>query len=186
MSTFFKHDQAIVESNHIGENTRIWAFAHVLPGAVIGKDCNINDHTFIENDVRLGDRVTVKSGVYIWDGITAGDDVFIGPNVTFANDMRPRSKQYPDRFLETVLEKGVSLGANATIVGGVTLGEYSMIGAGAVVTKDIPNNTLWYGNPATFKSYICKCGAKLDDNFNCIHCKTKYKMLHGKIVQIEF
>ncbi|CAM3335468.1 MULTISPECIES: acyltransferase [Saccharibacillus] len=184
MSNYFKHEKAIVESDQIGEKTRIWAFSHILPGAVIGEDCNINDHTFIENDVRLGDRVTVKSGVYIWDGITIEDDVFIGPNVTFTNDIRPRSKQYPDQFLKTVLKKGVSIGANATIVGGVTLNDYCMIGAGAVVTKDIPKNTLWYGNPAVFKNYICNCGEKLNDEFVCVSCQTKYKILNGEIVQL--
>lgn len=181
MNSYFKHEKAIVETNEIGENTRIWAFAHVLSGAKIGKDCNINDHTFIENDVQIGDRVTVKSGVYIWDGITIENDVFIGPNVTFTNDMRPRSKQYPDRFLKTFLKRWVSIGANATIIGGITLGEYSMIGAGAVVTKDVPNNTLWYGNPAVFKNYICQCGSKLNDEFGCTTCHLKYILLNGNI-----
>lgn len=184
MNSYFKHEKALVETDKVGEKTRIWAFAHVLPGASIGKECNINDHTFIENDVRIGDRVTVKSGVYIWDGITVEDDVFIGPNVTFTNDMRPRSKQYPNEFLKTTLKKGVSVGANATIVGGITVGEYSMIGAGSVVTKDIPSYTLWYGNPATFKSHICRCGEKLNDKLICTSCQTTYGMVEGRIVQI--
>ncbi|AOZ93307.1 acyltransferase [Paenibacillus crassostreae] len=171
---YFVHPQAIVETDQIGENTRIWAFAHILPGAKIGSNCNINDHTFVENDVILGNNVTVKSGVYIWDGVRASDNVFIGPNVTFTNDLRPRSKQYPGTFLKTILGEWSSIGANATIIAGNTIGEYAMIGAGSVVTCDIPNNTLWYGNPAKFKDYICSCGEKLDDQLTCPHCKKKY------------
>jgi acetyltransferase-like isoleucine patch superfamily enzyme len=120
----------------------------VLKDAVIGDNCNINCHTFIENDVIIGNNVTVKSGVFLWDGIRVEDDVFIGPNVTFVNDKFPRSKQYPEAFQQTVVKKGASLGANATILGGITIGENAMIGAGAVVTKDVPANTVWVGNPA--------------------------------------
>ncbi|CAN7723200.1 acyltransferase [Paenibacillus sp. LjRoot153] len=169
--SYFQHAQSIVESSNIGNKTRIWAFAHILPGAVIGENCNINDHTFIENDVILGNNVTVKSGVFIWDGIRIHDNVFIGPNVTFTNDLRPRSKQYPDKFLTTTIEEGASIGANATIIGGITIGKYAMIGAGSVVTKSIPANTLWYGNPARFKSYICNCGEQLNISLICERCE---------------
>ncbi|HSN61365.1 MAG TPA: acyltransferase [Ferruginibacter sp.] len=142
------HSSADVQSVHIGEGTTVWQFAIILPGAVIGKNCNINCHTFIENDVIIGDRVTIKSGVYLWDGIRIEEDVFIGPTVTFTNDKYPRSKIYPEKFQYTILSKSVSIGANATILGGVKIGEYAMIGAGAVVTKDVPPFALVYGNPA--------------------------------------
>ena len=135
---YFKHELAIVESNNIGTDTRIWAFAHVLPGAKIGSNCNVCDHTFIENDVVIGNNVTIKCGVYIWDAMRIEDDVFIGPNATFTNDKFPRSKKKPDKFLPIVLKKGCSIGANATILPEVTIGENAMIGAGVIVTKDIP------------------------------------------------
>lgn len=147
------HPQSIVESTLIGLRTRIWAFVHVLPGASIGSDCNICDHVFIENDVHIGDRVTIKSGVQIWDGITVEDDVFIGPNVTFTNDKFPRSKQYPDSFERTVICTGASLGANSTILPGLTIGMNSMVGAGSVVTHDIPPNAVVVGNPARIIGY---------------------------------
>ena len=142
------HNLADVQTTNIGENTRVWQFCVILSGAVIGDHCNINCQVFIENDVRIGDNVTIKPGVQIWDGITIEDQVFIGPNVTFTNDMMPRSKQYPERFLKTIIKKGASLGANATILPGVTIGENAMIGAGSVVLKDVPANTVWVGNPA--------------------------------------
>ncbi|MNP31302.1 dTDP-3-amino-3,6-dideoxy-alpha-D-galactopyranose 3-N-acetyltransferase [compost metagenome] len=148
---------------------------------MIGSNCNINDHTFIENDVILGDNVTVKSGVYIWDGVRIEDNVFIGPNVTFTNDLRPRSKQYPTEFLKTVLEEWASIGANATIIAGNTIGKYAMIGAGSLVTKNIPNNTLWYGNPAKFQGYICNCGEKLNNELLCSACSKQY-LLEDKVI----
>jgi UDP-2-acetamido-3-amino-2,3-dideoxy-glucuronate N-acetyltransferase len=144
---YFKHAQALVESERIGENTRVWAFAHVLPGAQIGADCNICDHVFIENDVIVGDRVTIKCGVQLWDGLRINDDVCIGPNATFSNDPFPRSKR-PFTLLVTTIKKGASIGANATILPGITIGENAMVGAGAVVVNDVPDNTLVVGNPA--------------------------------------
>ncbi len=142
------HSAADVQTVNIGEGTTVWQFAVILKGAVIGENCNINCHTFIENDVTVGNRVTVKSGVFLWDGMRVADDVFIGPNVTFTNDKYPRSKKYPGSFQLTQIAKSVSIGANATILGGITIGEYAMIGAGAVVTKDVPAFALLYGNPA--------------------------------------
>lgn len=147
--TLFKHPQALIEPGaKIGDRTRIWAFVHILPGAIIGVDCNICDYVFIENDVIIGDRVTIKSGVQLWDGIRLGDDVFVGPNVTFANDKFPRSKQYPAQFLKTIVKEGASIGANATILPGITIGKKAMIGAGSVITKDVPDYALVMGNPA--------------------------------------
>lgn len=150
---FFKHPQALVESQTIGDETSIWAFAHILPGARIGRNCNICDHVFIENDVSIGDRVTIKCGVQVWDGITIEDDVFIGPNATLTNDPFPRSKQYPEKFARTVISKGASIGANATILAGLTIGKNAMVGAGAVVTKNVPPHAIVTGNPARITSY---------------------------------
>ena len=142
------HSLADVQSSQIGANTYIWQFCVVLKDAVIGDDCNINCQVFIENDVVIGNRVTIKPGVQIWDGITIEDDVFIGPNVTFTNDLKPRSKQYPAAFIRTIVKERASIGANATILPGITIGENAMIGAGSVVLKDVPANTVWAGNPA--------------------------------------
>lgn len=139
---YFKHEKALVESKFIGNGTRVWAFSHILGNAVIGIDCNICDHTFIENDIVIGDRVTVKCGVYLWDGTRIEDDVFIGPNATFTNDKYPRSKKYLAEYPITLLKKGCSVGANATILPGITIGMSAMIAAGAIVTKDVPENTL--------------------------------------------
>jgi UDP-2-acetamido-3-amino-2,3-dideoxy-glucuronate N-acetyltransferase len=151
--TFYKHPQALIESENIGSGTRVWAFAHVLSGAVIGEDCNICDHVFIENDVRVGNRVTIKCGVQLWDGLTLEDDVFVGPNVTFTNDLFPRSKQYPTEFSQTLVRTGASIGANATILPGITIGINAMIGAGSVVTKSVPPYAVVVGNPARIKGY---------------------------------
>lgn len=147
------HPNALVESSSIGKDTRIWAFAHVLPNAVIGENCNICDHVFIENDVVIGNRVTVKCGVQVWDGITIEDDVFIGPNATFTNDPFPRSKYFLEEYPRTIIHKGASIGANATILPGLSIGQYAMIGAGTVVTKNVPPFAIVVGNPARIIGY---------------------------------
>ena len=147
------HPTSIVNSHDIGSNTFIWQYVVVLENAVIGENCNICSHCFIENDVSIGNFVTIKNGVQIWDGITLEDHVFVGPNVTFTNDLFPRSKQYPLEFKKTIVKKGASIGANATLLAGITIGENAMIGAGSVVTKDVPPNSIWYGNPAKLKGY---------------------------------
>ena len=139
---YFQHELAVVESDNIGKDTRIWAFAHILPGAVIGSNCNICDHTFIENDVIIGNNVTIKCGVYLWDAMRIEDDVFIGPNATFTNDKYPRSKQTPAMFAPITLKKGCSIGANATILPNVTIGENAIVGAGAIITKDVPPDSI--------------------------------------------
>lgn len=144
----FIHKLADVLSKNIGKNTKIWQFVVILEKAQIGEDCNICAHVFIENEVIIGDRVTIKSGVYIWDGVSIEDDVFIGPNATFTNDRYPRSKQYPEKFEGVYISKGASIGANATILPGVKIGRNAMVGAGAVVTKDVPDNAVVVGNPA--------------------------------------
>lgn len=142
------HPTADVQTQAIGAGTQVWQYTVVLAGARIGRDCNLNAHCFVENDVVMGDRVTLKCGVYLWDGMRVGDDVFIGPNATFVNDNHPRSKKYPGEFLPVVIANGVSIGANATVLGGVTIGERAMVGAGAVVTRDVPAGKLVVGNPA--------------------------------------
>jgi len=150
----FLHPNSLCESKHIGESTRVWAFVHILPGARIGKRCNICDGVFVENDVIVGDDVTLKCGVQLWDGIRLGNGVFVGPNATFTNDLVPRSKIYPERFLETVVEDDASIGANATILPGLRIGRGAMVGAGAVVTRDVPAFAKVAGNPATIIGYF--------------------------------
>jgi acetyltransferase-like isoleucine patch superfamily enzyme/dTDP-4-dehydrorhamnose 3,5-epimerase-like enzyme len=151
---YFQHEHALVESADIGDGTRVWAFAHVLPGARIGADCNICDHVFVESDVVVGDRVTVKCGVQLWDGVRLHDDVFIGPNATFTNDAFPRSRDHTRPLMETVVERGASIGANATVLPGIRIGRNAMVGAGSVVTGDVPPNAIVVGNPARIMGYV--------------------------------
>ncbi|SDH58754.1 transferase hexapeptide (six repeat-containing protein) [Aneurinibacillus thermoaerophilus] len=184
--TCFVHPNAIVETKKIGNNTRIWAFVHILPQAMIGDNCNICDHCFIENDVFIGNNVTVKSGIYIWDGVYIEDNVFLGPNVVFTNDVFPRSKVYPESFGRTIVKKGASIGANSVIVAGNIIGEYAMVGAGSVVTRDIPDYALAYGNPARIKGYVCQCTSKLKfiDNQAVCQCGKRYKYADGIVSQL--
>lgn len=148
------HPLADVQTEKIGVDTSVWQFCVILEDAEIGNNCNINCQVFIENDVKIGDNVTIKPGVQIWDGVTLEDNVFVGPNVTFTNDLMPRSKVYPEVFAKTLVKKGASIGANATILAGNTIGENALVGAGSVVTKDIPANEIWMGNPAKFYKKI--------------------------------
>lgn len=156
------HAHALVETDQIGSGTHIWAFTHVLKGAVIGQDCNIGDHCFIEGGVEIGNGVVIKNGVSVWDGVIIEDLVFAGPNVTFTNDLIPRAKVYKKEYEKTFILEGASIGANATILCGITLGRWCVIGAGSVVTTPVPDYGLVYGNPARMKGYFCKCGKKLD------------------------
>lgn len=148
------HPSSDVQTNAIGQGTRVWQYVVILSQAQIGADCNICSHCLIENDVVVGDRVTIKSGVQLWDGLRIADDVFIGPNVTFSNDRFPRSKQYPESFPQTVVKQGASIGANATILPGISIGQSAMIGAGSVVTKDVPDFALVVGNPARVVRFL--------------------------------
>ena len=150
----FIHPLADVKSQKIGQKTKIWQFSVVLQNAMIGENCNICAHTLIENDVIIGNNVTIKSGVYVWDGITLEDNVFIFPFFFFSNDKKPRSKQNPEEVPQTIVEKGASIGANATILPGIKIGKNALVGAGAVVTKDVPENAIVIGNPAIIKGYV--------------------------------
>ena len=175
----FVHKLADVQSENIGEKTTIWQFVVILESASIGKNCNINSHVLIENDVLIGDNVTIKCGVQIWDGITLEDNVFIGPNVTFTNDLAPRSKQYPDEFFKIIIKKGASIGANATILAGNEIGEYAMVGAGAVVTKTVGNNELWVGNPAKKVGFVTNEGNILDLELKDKNGVNNYEWIQG-------
>jgi len=177
------HPLSDVQSKNIGNGTYVWQFSVILENAVIGHNCNVNCNCFIENDVSIGNNVTIKSGVQLWDGITIEDNVFIGPNVTFTNDVTPRSKQYPEKYLTIVVKQGASLGANSTLIGGISVGRYVMVGAGSVITCNLPDFTLWYGNPARFQGYVCKCGCKLDEHLHCSSCGKLYKPLSNEIVE---
>jgi len=158
----FVHPNALVdEGAKIGSRTRVWAFAHILKGAVLGEDCNICDHTFIEGTVRLGNRVTLKCGVFLWDGVVAEDDVFIGPAAAFVNDLRPRSRNIHWKCAPTLLREGCSIGANATVLAGLAIGRFAMVSAGAVVTRSVTDFALVVGNPARFRRWLCKCGQDL-------------------------
>lgn len=156
------HSLSDVQSKNIGKNTFVWQYSIILSGASIGENCNINCHTFIENDVKIGDFVTIKSGVYLWDGIEIEDFVFVGPNVTFTNDAKPRSKQYPPEFNKILIKKNASIGAGAIILGGVTIGEFAMVGAGALVTKNIPSRALVIGSPAKIIGWLNDDGSKME------------------------
>lgn len=183
----FRHPKAIVETEDIGRDTRIWAFAHILKGAKIGENCNICDHTFVEGDVIVGDNVTIKSGAYLWDGLRIEDDVFIGPNATFTNDIRPRSKRYPAEYTKTYIKQGASIGANATIICGITIGRWGIIGAGSIVTKDVPDYALVYGVPARIEGYVCQCSKDLnfkDSKAEC-RCGKAYQLKNGVVVIVE-
>lgn len=150
----FIHPLADVQECSIDEGTKIWQFVVILKGAQIGADCNICAHSLIEGDVKIGNRVTIKSGVYLWNGLSLEDDVFVGPNATFTNDLYPRSKVTPEKFVKTLIKKGATIGANATILAGIVIGENAMVGAGAVVTKDVPANAVVAGNPAKIIRYM--------------------------------
>jgi acetyltransferase-like isoleucine patch superfamily enzyme len=176
------HPAGLCESTSVGAGTRIWAFAHVLEGAVIGSDCNVGDGAFVEDGARLGDRVTVKNNVLVWRGVTVEDDVFLGPAVTFTNDLRPRAHHRcrPDELVETTVQRGATIGANATVVCGVTIGADAFVAAGAVVVGDVPANALVAGNPARQRGWVCRCGAPVDEDLRCLKCTSdEVPIAHG-------
>ena len=184
MKGVFVHERALCESQDVGEGTRVWAFAHVMKGAKLGRDCNVGDCAFIESGAVLGNKVTVKNAVLVWDKVVVEDEVFLGPNMVFTNDMNPRSafKKSPDKFLPTRVKRGASIGANATIVCGVTIGEQAFIGAGTVVIRDVPAHALVAGNPARHIGWVCTCGEKLPKSLECA-CGRRYEKGEKGLVQ---
>ena len=165
----YVHPQGLCESDDVGAGTRVWAFAHVLPGAVVGADCNVCDHAFIETGARLGDRVTVKNAVLVWDGVTVEDDVFLGPNMLFTNDLRPRAaiKKSREQLVPTVVRNGATIGAGVTVVCGTTIGTGAFVAAGAVVVRDVPAHALVVGNPGRLAGWVCDCGERLQEELRC-------------------
>lgn len=180
------HDLSDVKSPNIGKNTKIWQFTVVLEEAVIGENCNINCHTFIENKVVIGNNVTVKSGVYIWDGTVIEDEAFIGPSVTFINNPFPRSKLYPKEHKGAIIRKGASLGANSTLMGNIEVGAYAMIGAAAMVTKNVPSRALVVGNPARIVGWLNEDGTKMDKEgqYFVDRSKGKWQVVNGELKKI--
>jgi UDP-2-acetamido-3-amino-2,3-dideoxy-glucuronate N-acetyltransferase len=181
MNDVYIHPAAIVDTDQIGAGTRIWAFTHIMQGVSIGKDCNIGEHCFVESGVVIGANVTIKNGNMVWEGVTLEDGVFIGPNVSFTNDLYPRSPRlrqaharYSDRrwLVRTLVKRGASLGAGAVILAGVVVGEYSMVGAGAVVTRDVHPYALVAGNPARVKGWVCQCGQPLEWKAEIVTCSS--------------
>jgi UDP-2-acetamido-3-amino-2,3-dideoxy-glucuronate N-acetyltransferase len=183
MVNFFKHDKALVHANaKIGEGTRIWAFANILDGATIGSHCNVCDGCFVEKGGVIGNHVTLKNHVAIWDGVTLEDDVFVGASTIFINDRYPRSNRQDAWTLErTMVKKGATIGGGATIMCGLTIGEYAVVGAGSVVTKNVAPYTIVIGNPAKPAGYACRCGRKLDVQFKC-SCGSHYQLRDTKLV----
>jgi UDP-2-acetamido-3-amino-2,3-dideoxy-glucuronate N-acetyltransferase len=185
---FFKHETALVESENVGSGTRIWAYAHVMSGAVIGKNCNICDHCFIESGAVIGNNVTIKNGVSVWDKVTIEEGVFVGPNATLTNDSWPRSRNPNWQVRETLIARGATIGANATILCGIRIGAFVMIGAGAVVTRDLPDYALCYGNPARVQGWVCVCASKLNfrgTSATCEPCGRQYRKSNHKVTVVE-
>jgi UDP-2-acetamido-3-amino-2,3-dideoxy-glucuronate N-acetyltransferase len=174
----FVHPMGLCESEDVGSGTRVWAFAHVMAGAVVGQDCNIGDCSFVESDAVLGDRVVVKNGVSVWAGVTLEDDVFAGPNVAFTNDLVPRAAPYRtprDHWLSTRVRRGATLGANATLMCGITIGEHALVGAGAVVLRDVPAHAIVVGNPGHQIGWVCVCGERLGEPLHCPECNRQFR-----------
>ncbi len=172
----FVHPTALVESDNVGAGTKVWAFAHIMEGAVVGRDCKIGDHVFIEGGAVVGDRVTIKNSSLIWHGVRISDEVFVGPNVVFTNDPVPRvlHPTTMDDWVETEVGRGASIGANSTILCGIRLGAHCFVGAGSVVTKDVPAHALVYGNPAQIRGWVCVCGRQLGADTRCSQCGRWY------------
>ncbi len=185
--TAFVHPQALVETDQIGDESRVWAFAHIMAGAVVGAGCNIGDHAFIESGAVVGNRVTIKNAVLIWDGVTLEDEVFVGPNAVFTNVPAPRVAFKPERsdFVPTLVKTGASIGANTTVVCGVTIGRYAMIGAGAVVNTDVLDHALLVGNPARQIGWACTCGATIPESLLCDACGRRFERLTYGLAEVD-
>lgn len=179
----FVHPLALCESLEVGAGTRIWPFAHVMAGAVVGRECNVGEHAFVESGAIVGDRVTIKNHALIWDRVRIEDDVFVGPAAVFTNDLRPRAEVKKDReeFLPTLVRRGATIGANATVLCGATVGAYAFVAAGAVVARDVLDHALVAGNPARQVGWACRCGRRLDDTLAC-SCGDRYERSEGGLV----
>jgi acetyltransferase-like isoleucine patch superfamily enzyme len=194
-SIVFRHPSALCESQDIGAGTHVWAFAHVMDGAVVGQNCNIGDHAFVEKGAIVGDRVTIKNGVMIWDGVTIENDAFVGPGVIFTNDRYPRSrrlaeakKRYKNKdnwITSTKVLRGASIGAGAIILPGITIGRFATIAAGACVTHNVPNHALLVGHPAREVGWVCFCGMTLDGTLTCPDCNRGFRQQDNAIVPSE-
>jgi UDP-2-acetamido-3-amino-2,3-dideoxy-glucuronate N-acetyltransferase len=176
----FVHPLGLCESASVGRGSRVWAFAHVMAGAILGEDCNVGGHAFVEAGTVVGDRVTIKNGVLLWDKVTVEDDVFLGPNVVFTNDLNPRvaHKKEPSDFTPTLVRSGATIGANATIVCGIEIGQQAFVGAGSVVIRDVGAHALVVGNPARRVGWMCACGRRLDGTLACA-CGRGYALVPG-------
>lgn len=186
MSGVHVHPKGLCESDSVGEGTRVWAFAHVMPGAVVGRDCNICDCAYVEGGAVLGDRVTVKNATLVFSGVTCEDEVFLGPNVLFTNDLRPRAaiRRGDDELLPTLVRRGATLGAGTVVVCGTEIGEYAFAAAGAVITRDVRAHALVAGNPARRIGWVCRCGERLgDDPLRCPECGSEYKLSEEGVIQ---
>jgi len=179
---FFVHPNGLCESEQVGAGTRVWAFAHVLPGAIVGEDCNICDGAYVEDGAVVGDRVTVKNQVLVFAGVTVEDDVFLGPGVVFTNDLRPRAhiKRSGDALSTTTVRRGATLGAGVVVVCGTTIGANAFIGAGTVVNQDVPAHAFMVGNPARQIGWACTCGERLSDTLTCTACGRAFEVLDNR------
>jgi acetyltransferase-like isoleucine patch superfamily enzyme len=184
MDSLFIHPKALCESTSVGAGTRVWAFAHVMEEALVGESCNVCDHAFIESGAVVGNRVTIKNNVLIWDGVTIEDDVFLGPNVVFTNDPNPRAamKKNAADLSKTLVRKGATIGANSTVLSGIELGHDCFIGAGSVVTSDVPDFALMFGNPARRQGWMCVCGLRLDATLQCTCGRSYNETDEGRLV----
>jgi len=186
-SKYFIHESSYIDDNcEISEGTKIWHFSHIMKDSKIGKNCNIGQNVVISPGVVIGNNVKIQNNVSVYTGVTCKDDVFLGPSCVFTNVINPRSFiERKNEYKKTLIKEGASIGANATIICGNTIGKYSLIGAGAVVTKDVPDYALIVGNPGRIVGYVCKCGGNLDENFKCKICNLKYKMRNNKIEEVK-